>query len=206
MPRLARLLVAAASLALLLAPVAAPVTTPATAAPSHPAVAAVPTDTSDFEFRSFHADFTLVRGADQHANLDVVETAVAEFPSFDQNRGIIRAIPDYYGDVYLGTTVLSVTDENGVAHPYQVQHDGGFTLIRIGDANVFVHGAVTYVIHYLQVDTIRYFADTDDDEFYWDVNGTGWEQPFDEVSARLTRIDDHYGQAGSGQRTRHRNF
>ena len=140
-------------------------------------------DTSDFEFRSFHADYTLTRDADQHAHLDVVETAVAVFPSIDQNRGIIRAIPDYYGDVFLDTTVLSVTDENGAPLPYSGEHDGGFTLIRIGDADVFVHGADTYVIHYTQVDTIRYFADTDDDEFYWDVNGTGWEQPFDEVSA-----------------------
>jgi uncharacterized membrane protein YgcG len=196
MPRLARLLVAAASLALVLASAAAPAPS-ATAAPAHPAVAALPADTSDFEFRSFHADYTLVRGADQHANLDVVETAVAEFPTFDQNRGIIRSIPDYYGDVFLGTTVLEVTDENGDPHPYQVQRDGGFTVIRIGDANVFVHGAVTYVIHYLQVDTIRYFADTDDDEFYWDVNGTGWQQPFDEVSARVT-IDPELTAALTG--------
>jgi len=186
MPRLARLLVAAASLALALAPALTAAAPPVAAAPQHPAIAALPADTSDFEFRSFHADYTLIRGADQHANLDVVETAVAEFPSSDQNRGIIRAIPDYYGDVNLGTTVLSVTDENGDPHPYTVSSDGGFTLVRIGDANVFVHGTVTYVIHYLQVDTIRYFADTDDDEFYWDVNGTGWQQPFDEVSARVT--------------------
>jgi hypothetical protein len=51
---------------------------------------------------------------------------------------------------------------------------------------VFVHGVQTYVIHYTQVDTIRYFADADDDEFYWDVNGTGWAQPFAEVSATVT--------------------
>ena len=48
-----------------------------------------------------------------------------------------------------------------------------------------MHGKQTYVITYTQQDVTKYFTDTDDDEFYWDVNGTGWEQPFGEVSARL---------------------
>jgi len=178
MPRLARLLVAA-TLALVFLPAL-----PATAA------AGLRADTDDFEFASFHADYTLTRDAEQHANLEVVETAVAVFPSIDQNHGIIRAIPDYYGDVDLETTVIGVTDENGVPVPYSESHDGGFTLLQIGDGDVFVHGQTTYVIHYTQIHTIRYFADTDDDEFYWDVNGTGWEQPFDEVSATVTVAPD----------------
>ncbi|HEX7834864.1 MAG TPA: DUF2207 domain-containing protein, partial [Pseudolysinimonas sp.] len=209
MPRLARLLVAAASMALALgagiAPAAAHPALPARPAPPTlpapsvlPAVAALPGDTNDFEFQSFRSEYTLTRTADQHAALDVVETAVAVFPDFDQNHGIIRAIPDYYGDVYLQTSVLSVTDESGTPLTYDQQNDGGFTLLRIGDGGVFVHGAVTYVIHYTQLDTIRYFADTDDDEFYWDVNGTGWAQPFDEVTAQLTVAADLAPQLGEG--------
>jgi uncharacterized membrane protein YgcG len=146
--------------------------------------AARPGDTSDFEFLSFDAEYMLTRSADRHAALDVVETAVAVFPSIDQNRGIIRSIPDYYGQVYLDTTVLGVTDENGADVYYEVQHDGGFTILLLGDDS-FVHGATTYVIHYTQIDTIRHFADTGDDEFYWDVNGTGWDQPFGEVGASV---------------------
>jgi uncharacterized membrane protein YgcG len=184
MPRLARLLAVAATLALVFVPAL-----PAASAPvvtSVPGVAALPGDVDDFEFQSFHAEYTLSRDADQHANLDVVETAVAVFPSIDQNHGIIRAIPDYYGGVYLQTSVQGVTDENGAPVPYSSNSDGGFLNLRIGDGNVFVHGVQTYVIHYTQVDTIRYFADADDDEFYWDVNGTGWAQPFAEVSATVT--------------------
>jgi uncharacterized membrane protein YgcG len=146
--------------------------------------AALPGDTSDFEFQSFDAVYTLTRGSDGHAALDVVETAVAVFPSFDQNRGIIRSIPDYYGDVYLGTQVLGVTDENGDDVYFEVQNDGGFTIVVIDD-DTFKHGPTTYVIHYTQVDTIRAFEDTASDEFYWDVNGTGWDQPFGEVSAQV---------------------
>jgi uncharacterized membrane protein YgcG len=155
------------------------------AAPSRDGWAALPGDTSDFEFRSFDAEYTLERDASDHATLEVVETAVAVFPSIDQNRGIIRSIPDYYGEVFLDTQVLGVTDENGDDVYYEVQRDGGFTILLLGD-DTFVHGATTYVIHYTQTDTIRAFADTGADEFYWDVNGTGWEQPFGEVNAALT--------------------
>ena len=170
------------------APVAAPAVAAAVAptAASLPAFAALPGDASDFEFESFHAEYALSRGADQHAKLAVVETAVAVFPSIDQNHGIIRAIPDYYGDVFLDTRIVDVVDESGAAVPYRVSNDGGFTILQIGDGNVFVHGPTTYVIRYTQVDTIRYFPDSDDDEFYWDVNGTGWEQPFGEVTATVT--------------------
>ena len=49
----------------------------------------------------------------------------------------------------------------------------------------YVHGKQTYVITYTQQDVTKYFSDTGDDEFYWDVNGTGWEQPFGEVSATV---------------------
>jgi uncharacterized membrane protein YgcG len=177
MPRIARLFAVAASTALAFLPALA-------------GLPGVTSGTDDFEFRSFTADYTLTRDAEQHAHLDVVETAVAVFPSIDQNHGIIRAIPDYYGNVFLDTTVLSVVDESGAPVPYAVNNDGGFTNLRIGDGNVFVHGEQTYVIHYTQVDTIRFFADANsgagEDQFYWDVNGTGWAQPFDQVSATVT--------------------
>lgn len=158
---------------------------PATAsvdAPDREGWAARSGDTGDFEFASFDAVYLLQRDADQHARLEVTETAVAVFPSIDQNKGIIRSIPDYYGDVYLDTTVLGVEDENGEPVYYEVQSDGGFTIVIIDD-DTYKHGATTYMIHYSQTDTIRAFGGGD--EFYWDVNGIGWDQPFGEVSARV---------------------
>jgi uncharacterized membrane protein YgcG len=154
------------------------------ATPQHPAVAALPGDVSDFTFRSFNAVYDLGRDANQHATLAVTETIVALFPQSDQNRGIVRDIPNIYGSAQLQTKVVSVVDETGAAVPY-TESDQGDTLELALGTDAYVHGATTYVISYTQVDTIRHFTDSNDDEFYWDVNGNGWGQPFQQVGAQV---------------------
>ncbi len=53
----------------------------------------------------------------------------------------------------------------------------------------YVYGEQTYVIEYTQRDVTATSTDLVDgvtaDEFYWDTNGTGWAQPFGEVSATV---------------------
>jgi uncharacterized membrane protein YgcG len=147
-------------------------------------------DEEDFTFESFHADMILSRDDDGHAELAVTETLVARFPQDEeQNRGIIRAIPDDYDGVPLHTEVLSVTDAQGDAVPFELSEDDGFLEVATGDDS-FVFGSQTYVISYTQRDTIRAFDDTDADEFQRDINGTGWEQPFARVSTSLTLEPD----------------
>ncbi len=141
-------------------------------------------NTSDFTFDSFDADYTLTRLGDGTAQLDVVETIVARFPEFDQNRGIVRAIPDSYDGVALETDRISVVNDNGDAVPFETDRTDEFVTLALG-TDEFVHGAVTYVISYTQRNVVRSFADTNADEFYWDVNGVGWDQPFDSVAARI---------------------
>jgi uncharacterized membrane protein YgcG len=182
--------VSALALAIVAAPAGALAGSAAAAPPASsrvvlPAVAALPGDASSFSFRSFDAVYTLGRDADQHATLAVTETLVALFPQSDQNHGIIRDIPATYGSADLQTDVASVVDRHGRDVPFQQSDQGGFIQLQIGSGDTFVHGATTYVISYTQRDTIRHFSDTDDDEFYWDVNGTGWGQPFGEVSATI---------------------
>lgn len=153
-------------------------------------------DTSDFTFDSYHADYALTRAADGTSELAVVETIVAVFPDFDQNRGIIRAIPNDYDGVDLKTEVSSVVDENGSPVAYELYADGGFLDVSLG-TDAFVHGATTYVITYTQQNVVRHFDDTDSDEFYWDLNGTGWDQPFGTVSGVL-HVDPSLVTALSG--------
>jgi uncharacterized membrane protein YgcG len=148
------------------------------------APAAAHADTSDFTFDSFQVDYALSADADGTARLQVVETIVARFPDFDQNRGLIRAIPDDYDGVPLGTTVSSVTDADGIPVFYTEERIGDFVELALG-TDEFVRGVQTYVITYEQINVVRSFDDTESDEFYWDVNGTGWDQPFGAVSMTL---------------------
>lgn len=139
----------------------------------------------DFAFTSMSVEYELGRDAGGNATLRTVETLVAVFPDFDQNHGIERAIPLRYGEADLGLSVTAVTDGTGRSLSYSRSDDDGFAVLRIGDADRYVHGTQTYRIEYTQRNVVRSFADTASDEFYWDVNGTGWGQPFGRVSATV---------------------
>lgn len=141
------------------------------------------TSTDDFVFDGFDAQFTLGRDGDGAATLHTIETLVAVFPDYDQNRGILRAIPSRYGDVETGLHIVSVTDESGEERDWTTYTEGEFTVVRIGSANAYVHGRQTYRIEYTQQHVVRDVGDVQ--EFYWDVNGTGWNQPFGAVSATV---------------------
>jgi uncharacterized membrane protein YgcG len=153
------------------------------------APSAAQADTSNFTFDSFDAEYTLSREADGTSTLLVVETIVARFPDFDQNRGIIRAIPDDYDGVPLNTSVIGVTDQNGADVYYESVYSNGFVELYLG-TDEYVRGVQTYVISYTQQNVVRSFDDTASDEFYWDINGTGWQQPFGRVSATVTLAPD----------------
>lgn len=146
---------------------------------------AVPTAVNDFTFTSMAVDYHLGRDTEGNATLRTVETLEAVFPDFDQNHGIERAIPLKYGEADLGLTIVSVTDGSGTPLAYSRSDDSGFAVLRIGSADHYVHGAQTYRIEYTQRNVVGSFADTASDEFYWDVNGTGWAQPFGAVSATV---------------------
>ncbi len=159
-------------------------------------------DPDDFRFRSMHVDYELGRDDDGVSTLRVTETLVAEFPEFDQNRGIRREIPERYLDLPTRPTVVSITDESGERRAFEHESDGGFLVLTIAD-DAYVHGEQTYVITYTMQNVTRYFADTGVDEFYWNVNGTGWSQPFGEVSMTL-RADPSIASAMTGARSCYR--
>lgn len=153
------------------------------AATAGPAIVTAGVD--DFSFDSFSADYYLDVDAEGRSTLTTVETFVAVFPDTDQNHGMRRAIPEKYQDAPTDVAVQSVTDGDGNPRPYEVEtDDNGFILVTSADPG-FVHGSQTYVFTYTQHNVTRYFANTDDDEFYWDTNGTGWPQSFGTVSARV---------------------
>lgn len=162
-------------------------------------MAAVPAGASvnDFTISKFEADYYLGRDADGRSTLRTVEKITADFPAFDQNHGIERAIPVRYGDHPTGLAVESVTDGQGRPLGYSEYDSNDNHVLRIGETDKYVHGRQTYVIAYTQRDVTRYFADTQRDEFYWDTNGTQWSQPFSEVVAHL-HIDPSLRSALTG--------
>ncbi|MFB2599046.1 DUF2207 domain-containing protein [Herbiconiux sp. P17] len=158
---------------------AAPLAAAPHAAAPHDAapLAAGPGDVNDFAFASFDARYDLGIDAEGHSTLATTETFVAEFPDFDQNRGIQRAIPLTYDGHPTQLTLTSVTDATGAPREYETETDDENLIVTIA-GDEFVHGEQTYVLSYTQQDVTAYFSNTDDDEFYWDTNGTLWRQPF----------------------------
>ncbi|UOE42943.1 DUF2207 domain-containing protein [Agromyces larvae] len=166
------------------------------AAVAAPTPASVASGVEDFTFDSFHADYELGRDDGGHSTLTTVETIVARFPDFDQNRGIVRQLVDTYRGQPTDLHVVSVTDAEGRPVPYESESEDGIVTLALG-TDEFVHGVQTYVITYTQRNITRHYADTDADEFYWDVNGEHWRQPFGTVSAEV-HVDDDLRAAATG--------
>ncbi len=138
----------------------------------------------DFRFDSLDVDYTLTRAPDGTSRLTVVETFVAVFPKFDQNHGMQRRIPDTYNGAPLFPRLVSITDGTGSTRPSETTADSGTFTMTSRDQG-FVHGPQTYVFTYTLENVTGSFADTNADEFYWDVNGVDWAQTFGKVTARL---------------------
>lgn len=151
---------------------------------------------NNFTIKKFEADYYLSQDSEGRSQLKTVETIVAEFPGFNQNHGLERAIPKSYDGHSTSLNIESITDENGQALPYSEYASNDNLVLRIGDADTYVHGLQVYVITYSQRDVTRYFANTNDDEFYWDINGTQWSVPIEQLRARV-----HVGPSLSGQLT-----
>ncbi|MFN3708240.1 DUF2207 family protein [Microcella sp.] len=136
----------------------------------------------NFVFDSFEAEYVLDRDDEGRATLVTTETLVARFPNVDQNRGIRRTLPATYQGRTTELEVLSVTDERGASRSFFVESDGGVTsVVSAVPEGQFVRGVQTYVITYVQRDTVDAFTNTGAEEFYWNLNGTDWRQPFGEV-------------------------
>ncbi len=158
----------------------------AAVAPAHAGV-------DDFAFESLDVQYFLDRDDAGHSTLRTVETFVAVFPEIDQNKGIVRNIPNIYGgtDPYdprrVDTRLHIVSVADGDGDPvFWETYDAGYGIYGMYiDDDTYKHGRTTYVIEYTQQNVTRHFEDTGADEFYWDVNGTGWPQSFGSVTATV---------------------
>lgn len=106
----------------------------------------------------------------------------------ESRHGIYRDIPVAYGrgraaDYRIRLEVESVTDADGRDRPYKIISRGRMRRIRIGDPDRKVSGRQDYWIRYRVERGYLYFESHD--ELYWNVNGLGWNVPFDAVQATV---------------------
>jgi len=142
-------------------------------------------DVNNFYITSFDVDMQLFRDADKRSVLKTTETITAQFPDFDQNRGLERVFVREYDEHPTSFKLLSVTDETGSNLNYHWEDDA----LRIGEADRYVHGEQIYKITYAQRDVTRFYEDTGKQEFYWDIIGTEWRVPISNISIDL-QIDE----------------
>lgn len=143
----------------------------------------------NFSIRYYKIDYELSRDSENRSVLKTTETIVAQFPDFDQNHGIERAIPRSYDGHPVSLSIQSIKKSDGSSWNYSIYDSNDNNVVRIGDADKYVRGAQTYVIEYMQRDVTKAFSDTASDEFYWDTNGTEWLVPIDRLQVNLT-IED----------------
>lgn len=138
--------------------------------------------TDNFEIQSFSADYYLSRDKSKYDSLQVVETIQAVFPDYDQNHGILRAIPKTYHNLSLHLKVTSVTDENDQPYKYSTSAKNDNEVLKIGDSDTYVRGLKTYKITYTMRNVISFY---ENDQLYWNVNGDQWPQHIGSVVSRV---------------------
>lgn len=143
---------------------------------------------------SFHADYQI--NADR--TIDVTERIDVDFGPL-QKHGIYREIKTRYrrvvgsgipiqaGTEDIGIELLSVTDGQRQPLGTSIERGGRFR-VRIGDPDIYVTGAQTYILKYRIERGIGWFAAHD--ELYWQVTGTEWPVPILRATARV-RLPSH---------------
>lgn len=155
-------------------------------------------DLNDFAIDSFTGEYRLGVDESGRSSLHTKEHIVAIFPDYDQNRGLRRDLVRVYDGHDTSLQIESVTDERGQPREFTTDTNGDYLAVTIAvPEGQYVHGPQHYVLEYTQRDVTRHFENTGADEFYWDINGTGWQQPFGTVSATVL-LDDTLATAFTG--------
>jgi len=153
---------------------------------------------NDFYFESFVGDYYLSQDLNGVSKMEVVERLTAVFPEYEQNKGICREIPfTNQGGANITLPELRKSDirvrRNGVLEPiYSLTKYSNYYEVCTGD-NDYVLGEQEYEFSYEFERVVTDFGDFQ--ELYWDTNGNGWGQKFEEVVARV-HFEDAKSLAG----------
>ncbi len=144
-------------------------------------------NTNDFTISSFDIQYELSRDSEGRSVLKTTETITAKFhPYLNKNHGLEREIPNTYDRHSVSLNVLEVKNLTNQSSEYSTRTVGDMTVLRIGDANAYVHGEQQYRIVYTQRDVTKHFTNTQRDEWYWDTNGTEWRVPIQKLTVSVS--------------------
>lgn len=168
----------------------------------------VSANANNFHFSDYTADYYL-EATDDGSRLKVSEQLTAEFPSYNQNHGIERAIPftNQGGANLTAPTIDSLNftaTRDGQPENISTTTENDYYIFRLGDPNSYLHGTQKYQLEYEFTNVITNQSRTSTSqpqcfqapcpqetttynfqELYWDTNGTGWSQKFDRVTANF---------------------
>ncbi len=114
-------------------------------------------------------------------SVTVVESIDYDTGSLSRH-GIYRDIKPYSSEGReMDITVVSVTDEQGVAYPYVLEYPQGLLRIKIGDSDETFSGRRFYIITYRATRAVAHLEDVD--EIYWNVTGNEWNIPIQYIHA-----------------------
>ncbi|MBR2803344.1 DUF2207 domain-containing protein [Candidatus Saccharibacteria bacterium] len=157
----------------------------------------------NFYFSDFTADYYLTRDVEGISHLKVREMLTAEFPTYNQNKGICRKIPTTNnGGKNVTMTHLGKTDitllRNGKPEPiYSIEKYANHFEVCTGNDD-YVKGTQIYTLEYEFEKVVTDFEKYQ--ELYWDTNGNGWYQRFDKLTARVHFADEATREAYDGKK------
>ena len=152
-------------------------------------------DTQNFYFSDFTVDYYVSKNNEGVSEMRVVEKLTAEFPDYNQNKGICRMIP-YLNNGGKNNTLPSLTKadiavrRNGETEPiYSIEKNDGYYEVCTGTED-YVTGTQVYSFEYTFKKVITEYSNKNKSwqELYWDTNGNAWKQRFDKLTARV-----HFG-------------
>jgi uncharacterized membrane protein YgcG len=138
---------------------------------------------------SFDVHYTIAKSGVVHA----VETIHYDFGNTPDRHGILRFLDSHFvqsatKDRVYKYTNLKVSSPTGASALFSTstQED---VLIQVGNKNATLTGKQTYVLSYDIDGALNETKSTNGttlDEFYWNVTGTEWQIPIDQVNVTVT--------------------
>ncbi len=133
---------------------------------------------------SFHSDIVISKDAETTITEKIKVYAEGDIIK----RGIFRSLPLWRNvngkKIRIKYDILSV-QKDGSKEDYHTENTSDDYAIYFGNKDIILTpGVYEYELKYKTSDQISFFDKYD--EFYWNVNGTLWNFPVDEISAKVT--------------------